>query len=123
MPQKIHEKLFTQEYMKRKIQFRIGGNIMLNRIQYRIIKIMYENNAIDAMYSMSCNEITDIEKSNKVTTIYKHIRILEKRELVKNGAKVERANGYILTQKAIDLLPKDIKLNKERAFQKGIYHE
>lgn len=96
---------------------------MLNRIQYRIIKIMYENNAIDAMYSMSCNEITDIEKSNKVTTIYKHIRILEERELVKKGAKVERANGYILTQKAIDLLPKDIKLNKESAFQKGIYHE
>lgn len=42
---------------------------MLNRIQYRIIKIMYENNAIDAMYSMSCNEITDIEKSNSERNI------------------------------------------------------
>lgn len=67
--QRIHENVFAQKCMKRKIQFRIGGNIMLNRIQYRIIKIMYENNAIDAMYSMSCNEITDIEKSNSERNI------------------------------------------------------
>jgi Fe2+ or Zn2+ uptake regulation protein len=56
---------------------------------------------------MSCNEICEIEKRCKVTTIYKHIRILEEKGYVKKGAKIERAFGYILTSKAIDLLPKE----------------
>ena len=65
------------------------------------------------MHSMSCYEIRDIEGWVKADTIYKHIRILESYGLVEHGAKIERANGYILTQKAIDLLPKR-ELNKDR---------
>ena len=67
---------------------------------------MLEQGATDHMHSMSCYEIIDIEGRVKADTIYKHIRILESYGLVEHGAKVERANGYILTQKAIDLLPK-----------------
>lgn len=70
------------------------------------MKIMLEQGATDHMHSMSCYEIRDIEGRVKVDTIYKHIRILESYGLVEHGAKIERANGYILTQKAIDLLPK-----------------
>ena len=88
----------------------------LNRIQYVIMRIMLKNGATEPMRSLSCKEICDFKQQNcKVTTIYKHIRILEEHGLVKKGAKVERANGYILTQKAIDLLPTDTKLNKESA--------
>ncbi len=78
----------------------------LNRIQYVIMNIMLEQGATDHMHSMSCYEIRDIEGRVKADTIYKHIRILESYGLVEHGAKIERANGYILTQKAIDLLPK-----------------
>lgn len=85
----------------------------LSRIQYVIMNIMLKNGATEPMRSLSCKEICESKGNCKVTTIYKHIHILEERELVKKGAKVERANGYILTQKAIDLLPKNIKLNKE----------
>ncbi len=81
-------------------------NWNLNRIQYVIMKIMLEQGATDHMHSMSCYEIRDIEGRVKADTIYKHIRILESYGLVEHGAKIERANGYILTQKAIDLLPK-----------------
>ena len=81
-------------------------NWNLNRIQYVIMKIMLEQGATDHMHSMSCYEIRDIEGRVKADTIYKHIRILELYGLVEHGAKIERANGYILTQKAIDLLPK-----------------
>lgn len=75
-------------------------NWNLNRIQYVIMKIMLEQGATDHMHSMSCYGRV------KADTIYKHIRILESYGLVEHGAKIERANGYILTQKAIDLLPK-----------------
>ena len=79
----------------------------LNRIQYVILNIMKKRKAVDHMHSMSCNEICEIEKRCKVTTIYKHIRILEEKGYVKKGAKIERAFGYILTTKAIDVLPKE----------------
>ena len=79
----------------------------LNRIQYVIMNIMLKHKAIDYMHSMSCYEIKDIEDRWAVETIYKHIRILESYGLVEHGAKAERANGYILTRKAIDLLPKN----------------
>lgn len=67
---------------------------------------MLENNATDYMHSMSCEEIRDIEGHSKVTTIYKHIRILEDLGLVTKGARIERANGYILTGKGIGMIPK-----------------
>lgn len=81
-------------------------NWNLNRIQYVIMNIMLKQGATDHMHSMSCYEIRDIEGRVKADTIYKHIRILESYGLVEHGAKIERANGYILTQKAIDLLLK-----------------
>lgn len=79
----------------------------LNRIQYVILNIMRKRKAVDHMHSMSCHEICEIEKRCKVTTIYKHIRILENMGYVKKGAKIERAFGYILTARAVDMLPKE----------------
>lgn len=78
----------------------------LNRIQYVIMHSMRKQKAIHQMRSMSCKEICDImENRFKVTTIYKHICILESYGYVEKGAKIERAYGYILTQKALDILP------------------
>jgi repressor of nif and glnA expression len=79
----------------------------LNRIQYVILNIMKKRKAVDHMHSMSCNEISAIENRCKVTTIYKHICILEEKGYVEKGAKIERAFGYILTEKALDMLPKE----------------
>lgn len=79
----------------------------LNRIQYVILNIMKKSKAVDHMHSMSCNEICVLEKRSKVTTIYKHIRILEQKGYVQKGAKIERAFGYILTEKALAMLPKE----------------
>lgn len=79
----------------------------LNRIQYAILHNMRKQKAIHQMRSMSCNEICNImENRFKVTTIYKHIRILERFGYVEKGAKIERAYGYVLTQKAVNILPK-----------------
>lgn len=78
----------------------------LNRIQYVILNILKKNGATTHMRSMSCNEICEVEGRSKVTTIYKHIRILEDYGYVTYGAKIERANGYILTEQGLKVLPK-----------------
>ena len=78
----------------------------LSRIQYVILHNMRKQKAVHQMRSMSCKEICDImENRFKVTTIYKHVCILEKYGYVENGAKIERAYGYILTEKALHILP------------------
>jgi hypothetical protein len=78
----------------------------LCRIQYVILHNMRKQKAVHQMRSMSCKEICDImENRFKVTTIYKHICILERHGYVEKGAKIERAYGYILTKKALDILP------------------
>ncbi len=72
----------------------------LCRIQYVILHNMRKQKAVHQMRSMSCKEICDImENRFKVTTIYKHISILERHGYVEKGAKIERAYGYILTKK------------------------
>ena len=85
----------------------------LNRIQYVILNILKKNRAVDHMHSMSCNEICEIEKHSKVTTIYKHIRILESHGYVELGAKIERANGYILTEQGQRVLPNTTELMED----------
>ena len=76
----------------------------LTRIQYIILNILKKNKAIDHMHSMSCYEICEIEKTDKPATIYKHIRLMEKYGYVLKGARVGRANGYILSKNGINVL-------------------
>lgn len=76
----------------------------LNRTQYIILKIMEKEKAASYMCSMSCYEIAEIEKQNKVPTIYKYVQELIDLGLIVEGAKVVRAKGYYLTQDALELL-------------------
>lgn len=78
----------------------------LVRTQYVIMKILRKQKATNHMKSMTLKEIAKNEKKNKTNTLYKHIRILEKRNLVKSGAKAERANGYYLSEDGLNLLKK-----------------
>lgn len=81
-------------------------NENLVRTQYVIMKILRTKKATNHMKSMTLKEIAKNEKKNKTNTLYKHIRILEKRNLVKSGAKAERANGYYLSEDGLNLLKK-----------------
>ncbi len=78
----------------------------LVRTQYVIMKILRKQKATNHMKSMTLKEIAKNEKKNKPNTLYKHIRILVKRNLVKSGAKAERANGYYLSEEGLNLLKK-----------------
>lgn len=78
----------------------------LVRTQYVIMKILKKRKAFNHMRSMTLSEISELEGRNKQNTLYKHIRILENKKLVKLGAKVERANGYFLSEEGLKLLNK-----------------
>lgn len=114
----MESKIFTlmiRDYQRR-TKIHGGGKQLsqdLNRIEYVIINIMLKNYATDHMHSMSCEEIRDIEGRSKISTIYKHIRKLENLGLVTKGAKIERAYGYILTNKAIGMIPKSDKTKED----------
>ena len=78
----------------------------LNRISYIIMNMMLKSKAVDFMHSMSCAEIQERVRVIKTDTVYKYMKKLEKIGLVEKGAKVDRAYGYILTDKAIGMMPK-----------------
>lgn len=76
----------------------------LVRTQYVIMKILKKRKAFNHMRSMTLSEIAELEGRNKPNTLYKHLRILENKNLVMPGAEVERANGYILSKEGLKLL-------------------
>ena len=78
----------------------------LVRTQYVIMKILKTEKATNHMKSLTINEIAKNERKNKPNTLYKHIRILEEKNLIKSGAKVARANGYYLSEDGLQLLKK-----------------
>lgn len=81
-------------------------NEELNRMSFIIMNQMMKAQATDFMHSLSCEEIQNQIRIVETCTIYKYIRKLERLGFVEKGAKVTRAYGYILTDKAIELLPK-----------------
>lgn len=89
-------------------------NENLVRTQYVIMKILKSKKATNYMKSMTINEIAKNEKKNRPNTLYKHVLILEKRNLVKSGAKAERANGYYLSEEGLALLKKYDDVEEEK---------
>lgn len=78
----------------------------LVRTQYVILNILQTHKATNHMKSLTLEEIAEYEGRSKPNTIYKHIRILIDKRLVEHGAKVERANGYILSKSGLELITK-----------------
>lgn len=93
--------------MKHKnIERMIRMNDELTRTQYVILKILEKSKATNHMQSMTIAEITEEEGRNKTSTIYKHIHILEGKGFVLQGARVERAYSYYISERGISLLEK-----------------
>lgn len=81
-------------------------NEELVRTQYVIMRILRTNKATNYIRAMTVTEISEQEGRNKSNTLYKHIRILQKRKLVESGVKVERANSYFISKSGLELLKK-----------------
>lgn len=84
----------------------IKVNDEMVRTQYVIMKILRANKATNFIRGMTLAEISEKEGRNKPNTLYKHIKILQKRKFVEPGVKVERANSYIISKLGLELLKK-----------------
>lgn len=78
----------------------------LVRTQYVIMKILRTNRATNCIRAMTLTELSEQEGRNKPNTLYKHIKILQKKKLVESGVKVERANSYFINRLGLELLKK-----------------
>ena len=81
-------------------------NDELVRTQYIIMRILRTNKATNYIRAMTVTEISEQEGRNKPNTLYKHIKILQNRNLVESGVKVERANSYFINELGMELLKK-----------------
>ena len=81
-------------------------NDELVRTQYIILKLLRTNKATNCIRGMTVTEISEKEARNKPNTLYKHIKILQKRNLVESGIKVERADSYFINELGMELLKK-----------------
>lgn len=86
----------------------------LVRTQYVIMQLLRKNKATNCIRGMTATELSEQERRNKPNTLYKHIRILEKRNLVEPGVKVERANSYFINESGLELLKKYDDLEEEK---------
>ena len=92
----------------------IRVNEELVRTQYVIMRILRTKKATNFIRAMTLEEISEEEGRNKPNTLYKHIKILQKRKLVKLGIKVERANSYFLSESGMELLKKYDDVEEEK---------
>lgn len=84
----------------------IRVNDELTRTQYIILNILKASKATNHMLSMTLAEIAEQEGRNKINTIYKHIRVLVEKGFVLQGARVEKAYSYYISERGITLLQK-----------------
>lgn len=89
-------------------------NDNLVRTQYVIMKILRTKKATNYIRGMTLAEISENEGRNKPNTLYKHIKILQNRGLIKSGAKAERANSFFLSDSGMELLKKYDDLKEEK---------
>ena len=84
------------------------------RTQYVIMQLLRKNKATNYIRGMTVTELSEQEGRNKPNTLYKHIKILEKRNLVESGVKVERANSYYINELGLELLKKYDDMEEEK---------
>lgn len=89
-------------------------NEELVRTQYVIMRILRTNKATNCIRAMTVAEIAEQEGRNKPNTLYKHIKILQKRNLVESGVKVERANSFFINKFGLELLKKYEDVEEEK---------
>ncbi len=102
----------NERIIKRKKVIRLNDELV--RTQYVIMRILRTKKATNFIRAMTLEEISEEEGRNKPNTLYKHIKILQKRKLVKLGIKVERANSYFLSESGMELLKKYDDVEEEK---------
>ncbi len=77
----------------------------LNRLEYNILKYLYDNGCIDHYHSMTITELLDSnEKLGKRMTIWKKLNKLVKAKYVKKGIIDNHADTFYLLNKSLKII-------------------
>lgn len=77
---------------------------ILNQTQYEILKVLYNEDKISAVNSVTLKALIEkVELSFMSNTIYKQLLILIKNHYIANGLRVGKENTYYITDLGIKI--------------------
>ena len=83
----------------------MGNTLGLNRLEFSILKCLYDSGCIDPYHSMTITELLEKhEKLEKRMTIYKKLRKLTEEKYVKKGITDNHADTFYLLEKAFKII-------------------
>lgn len=83
----------------------MGNTLELNRLEFSILKCLYDSGCIDPYHSMTITELLEkYEELEKRMTIYKKLRKLTEEKYVKKGITDNHADTFYLLEKALKII-------------------
>lgn len=83
----------------------MGNTLGVNRLEFSILKCLYDSGCIDPYHSMTITELLEkYEELEKRMTIYKKLRKLTEERYVKKGITDNHADTFYLLEKALKII-------------------
>ena len=83
----------------------MGNTSELNRLEFSILKCLYDSGCMDPYHSMTITELLEkYEELEKRMTIYKKLRKLTEEKYVKKGITDNHADTFYLLEKALKII-------------------
>lgn len=83
----------------------MGNTLELNRLEFNILKCLYDSGCVDPYHSMTITELLEKYKElEKRMTIYKKLRKLTEEKYVKKGITDNHADTFYLLEKALKII-------------------
>ena len=83
----------------------MGNTLELNRLEFNILKCLYDSGCTNPYHSMTITELLDkYEDLEKRMTIYKKLRKLTEEKYVKKGITDNHADTFYLLEKALKII-------------------
>ncbi len=85
----------------------MGNTLGLNRLEFNILKCLYDSGCVDPYHSMTITELLEKYKElEKRMTIYKKLRKLTEEKYVKKGICDNHADTFYLLEKSLKIIEK-----------------
>lgn len=82
----------------------MGNTLELNRLEFNILKCLYDSDCVDPYHSMTITELLEKYELEKRMTIYKKLRKLTEGKYVKKGITDNHADTFYLLDKALKII-------------------
>lgn len=82
----------------------MGNTLELNRLEFNILKCLYDSGCVDPYHSMTITELLEKYELEKRMTIYKKLRKLTEGKYVEKGITDNHADTFYLLDKALKIM-------------------